>query len=39
MGVPLTLLSMNKTTELGIVEMGANHPGEIAAELCKIASP
>ncbi len=29
-GVPLTLLSMNKDTELGIVEMGANHPGEIA---------
>lgn len=29
-GVPLTLLSMNKSTEMGIVEMGANHPGEIA---------
>ena len=28
-GVPLTLLSMNKETELGIVEMGANHQKEI----------
>ncbi len=37
-GVPLTLLSMDETTEFGIVEMGANHPGEIAA-LCKIADP
>lgn len=37
-GVPLTLLSMDRGTEMGIVEMGANHPGEIAA-LCKIALP
>lgn len=37
-GVPLTLLSMNKKTEIGIVEMGANHHGEIAA-LCEIAQP
>lgn len=37
-GVPLTLLKMNAETELGIVEMGANHPGEIA-HLCKIAEP
>lgn len=37
-GVPLTLLSFNKETEIGIVEMGANHQGEIAA-LCKIAEP
>ncbi len=37
-GVPLTLLSMNSETEFGIVEMGANHPGEIA-ELCSIADP
>lgn len=37
-GVPLTLLSMDKTTEFGIVEMGANHPGEIR-ELCKIVEP
>ncbi len=37
-GVPLTLLSMDETTEIGVVEMGANHPGEIA-ELCNIALP
>lgn len=37
-GVPLTLLSMDTSTELGIVEMGANHLGEIA-QLCKIAEP
>ncbi|WBL21911.1 UDP-N-acetylmuramoyl-tripeptide--D-alanyl-D-alanine ligase [Zunongwangia sp. HRR-M8] len=28
-GVPLTLLKMDQTTEVGIVEMGANHQGEI----------
>ena len=37
-GVPLTLLSMSKETELGIVEMGANHIGEIK-NLCHIAQP
>lgn len=37
-GVPLTLLSMNETTEIGVVEMGANHPGEIDF-LCQIAHP
>lgn len=37
-GVPLTLLAMNRNTEIGIVEMGANHPGEIAA-LSTIADP
>ena len=37
-GVPLTLLSMNSSTEIGVVEMGANHPGEIAS-LCEIAKP
>lgn len=37
-GVPLTLLAMNSKAEFGVVEMGANHPGEIA-ELCKIADP
>lgn len=37
-GVPLTLLSMNKDTEIGIVEMGANHPKEIEF-LCNIALP
>jgi UDP-N-acetylmuramoyl-tripeptide--D-alanyl-D-alanine ligase len=37
-GVPLTLLRMNSDTQFGVVEMGANHQGEIA-ELCKIAEP
>ncbi len=37
-GVPLTLLSMTKDTEIGIVEMGANHIGEIDF-LCSIAKP
>lgn len=37
-GVPLTLLSMSALTQMGVVEMGANHPGEIAA-LCEIALP
>ncbi|MEN8247411.1 MAG: UDP-N-acetylmuramoyl-tripeptide--D-alanyl-D-alanine ligase [Bacteroidota bacterium] len=37
-GVPLTLLKMDENTEVGIVEMGANHVGEIAA-LCNIAHP
>jgi UDP-N-acetylmuramoyl-tripeptide--D-alanyl-D-alanine ligase len=37
-GVPITLLSMNRETEFGVVEMGANHPGEIR-QLCEIANP
>ena len=37
-GVPLTLLKLKETTQFGIVEMGANHQGEIAF-LCKIAAP
>ncbi len=37
-GVPLTLLSMTSKTEIGIVEMGANHVGEIDF-LCKITEP
>lgn len=37
-GVPLTLLSMTNTTEIGIVEMGANHLKEIEF-LCTIAKP
>ncbi|KAA3625159.1 MAG: UDP-N-acetylmuramoyl-tripeptide--D-alanyl-D-alanine ligase [Flavobacterium sp.] len=37
-GVPLTLLSMDKETELGIVEMGANHLNEIA-QLSAIVQP
>ncbi len=37
-GVPLTLLSLSPETEFAVVEMGANHPGEIS-ELCEIALP
>ena len=37
-GVPLTLLSMTEETEIGVVEMGANHQKEIEF-LCKIAKP
>lgn len=37
-GVPLTLLSINKKHEIGVIEMGANHQGEIK-ELCEIAEP
>lgn len=37
-GVPLTLLSMDSETEIGIVEMGANHLGEIKM-LSEIAKP
>jgi UDP-N-acetylmuramoyl-tripeptide--D-alanyl-D-alanine ligase len=37
-GVPLTLLNLKPGTEIAIVEMGANHPGEIDL-LCRIAEP
>ncbi|MWB95707.1 UDP-N-acetylmuramoyl-tripeptide--D-alanyl-D-alanine ligase [Flavobacterium sp. GA093] len=37
-GVPLTLLSFTSETEIGIVEMGANHKKEIEF-LCEIAQP
>lgn len=37
-GVPLTLLAMPPKTEVAIIEMGANHIGEIAF-LCRIAEP
>jgi UDP-N-acetylmuramoyl-tripeptide--D-alanyl-D-alanine ligase len=37
-GVPLTLLSFNSQTEIGIVEMGANHKKEIEF-LCDLAKP
>ena len=37
-GLPLTVLSMPHGTELLILEMGANHVGEIA-ELCEIGRP
>lgn len=37
-GVPLTLLKCTTDTEIAVIEIGANHIGEIAA-LCKIAEP
>tara|TARA_R110001606_G_C15381327_1_gene650437 strand:+ start:211 stop:1470 length:1260 start_codon:yes stop_codon:yes gene_type:complete len=37
-GVPLTILSMTPKTEIGIVEMGANHHKEIEF-LCSISNP
>ncbi len=37
-GVPLTLLRLQEDTEIGIVEMGANHQKEIAF-LCSLAEP
>ncbi|HKJ42298.1 MAG TPA: UDP-N-acetylmuramoyl-tripeptide--D-alanyl-D-alanine ligase [Sunxiuqinia sp.] len=37
-GVPLTLLKINEETEIAVVEMGANHPGEIKT-LCNFADP
>ena len=37
-GVPLTLLKLKPEHEIAVVEMGANHPGEIK-QLCEIARP
>ena len=37
-GVPLTLLSFTSETQVGIVEMGANHQKEIEF-LCELATP
>ncbi len=37
-GVPLTLLSMPRGTEVAIIEMGTNQPGDIE-ELCQIVLP
>ncbi len=37
-GLPLTILSMPADTDFLLLEMGANHPGEIDA-LCRIAEP
>ena len=37
-GVPLTLLTIKPETEIAVVEMGANHPGEIDF-LCHISDP
>ncbi len=37
-GVPLSILEINKEHEIAIIEMGANKPGDIK-ELCEIAEP
>jgi len=37
-GVPLTLLTLKHDTQIAIIEMGANHRGEID-QLCRIAEP
>jgi len=37
-GVPLTLLRLNAGHEIAVIEMGANHPGEIK-ELVEMADP
>lgn len=38
LGVPLTILSLPEDAQVGIIEMGANHVGEIDF-LCRIAQP
>ena len=38
LGLPLTVLRIKPDTEMAVVEMGANHPNEIA-QLCSIAKP
>jgi UDP-N-acetylmuramoyl-tripeptide--D-alanyl-D-alanine ligase len=37
-GVPLTILKIKPDAEMAVIEMGANHPGEIAS-YCKYALP
>lgn len=37
-GLPLAILGIPEDTEIAVIEMGANHVGEIA-ELCEIAKP
>lgn len=37
-GVPLTILSLRSHHKAAVIELGSNHPGEIA-ELCHIAQP
>ena len=37
-GLPLSLLNINSDTEIAVIEMGANNPGEIKT-LCEIAAP
>jgi len=38
LGVPLTLLRLRRTHEVAVIELGMNHPGEIA-RLCAVALP
>ena len=38
LGVPLTLFQMRRDTEIAVVEMGINHPGEMEF-LCSLARP
>jgi UDP-N-acetylmuramoyl-tripeptide--D-alanyl-D-alanine ligase len=38
LGVPLTLLGVTDATEMVVLELGSNHPGEIKV-LCDIAEP
>jgi len=38
LGVPLTLLRLNRHHDIGVIEMGASHPGDID-ELVAIAEP
>lgn len=37
-GVPLSLLSIPEDSQIAVIEMGANHPGEIA-DLCQLSLP
>ncbi len=37
-GVPLTLLGIKEEHEMAVIEIGANHPGEVE-ELCQIVLP
>jgi UDP-N-acetylmuramoyl-tripeptide--D-alanyl-D-alanine ligase len=37
-GVPLTLLRLRRTHEVAVIELGMNHPGELA-RLCSVALP
>ena len=37
-GVPLSLLRITNDTDVAVIEMGANHPGEIK-DLCELVSP
>ncbi len=37
-GAPLSILTFSKDADVGIIEMGANHPGEIKA-ICQIIKP